>query len=572
MRWSNHLGPTTSPTRWGRPPPLRYGGSPSRDDDPPPAEALVSCGEVTSGRSRRGHDGPGVVQADESTCRSPIGRTSGWSPTTPRTPTPASRRSSRCGHRRGAERAGGADRRLRVRGLQRLRRPGQHPDRRAAGRQGLEVQPVPHHRAVLADPGGVVVGPQPPHGRDGRRHRDRHLGAWLQLVAAQHLRPAGRDAQAQRLLDRPVRQVPRGPGVADQPDGPVRQLALGRRWLRALLRVHRRRDQPVRPGDLPGHRAGGARPDPRGGLPLHRGHDRQGDRLDPPAEGADGRQAVLRLLRPRRHPRPPPRPARVVGPVQGPVRPGLGPAAGGDLRPPEGAGGHPPGRGADRSAGRDPGLGRHARGAQAGAGPPDGGLRRVPGAHRPPRRPAHRRPGRAGDPGRHPGVLHHRRQRRLGRGHPQRQLQRAAQPQRRGGAGNRRVHGVADRQVRHPGGLQPLRGRLGPRHGHPLSVDQAGRLPLGRDPQRHHRPLAGRDPGQGRGPQPVPPRDRRGGHGAGGGRAARADQRPRRAAAAPARGQHGLQLRRRRRGRTSARPSTSRCSATAASTTRAGRR
>ena len=69
--------------------------------------------------------------------------------------------------------------------------------------------------------------------------------------------------------------------------------------------------------------------------------------------------------------------------------------------------------------------------AQAGAGPPDGGLRRVPGAHRPPPRPAHRRPGRPGDPGRHPGLLHHRRQRGLGRGHHQRHLQRADQPQRR---------------------------------------------------------------------------------------------------------------------------------------------
>jgi hypothetical protein len=41
----------------------------------------------------------------------------------------------------------------------------------------------------------------------------------LQLAATQHLRPARRDAQAQRLLDRSVRQVPRGPGVADEPDG-----------------------------------------------------------------------------------------------------------------------------------------------------------------------------------------------------------------------------------------------------------------------------------------------------------------------------------------------------------------
>ena len=49
----------------------------------------------------------------------------------------------------------------------------------------------------------------------------------------------------------------------------------------------------------------------------------------------------------------------------------------------------------------------------------------------------------------------------------------------------------------HPGGLQPLRSGLGPRHGHPLPVDQAGRLALGRDPERDHRPLAERHQGQG---------------------------------------------------------------------------
>ena len=43
----------------------------------------------------------------------------------------------------------------------------------------------------------------------------------------------------------------------------------------------------------------------------------------------------------------------------------------------------------------------------------------------------------------------------------------------------------------------------------PVPVDQAGRLALGRHPQRHDRALAQRLRGQGRGPQPVPPRDRR---------------------------------------------------------------
>ena len=73
----------------------------------------------------------------------------------------------------------------------------------------------------------------------------------------------------------------------------------------------------------------------------------------------------------------------------------------------------------------DPGVGRHARRPQAGAGPPDGGLRRVHGAHRPPRRPADRRPRGARRARRHARLLHHRRQRRQRRGDPQRHVQRA---------------------------------------------------------------------------------------------------------------------------------------------------
>ena len=70
--------------------------------------------------------------------------------------------------------------------------------------------------------------------------------------------------------------------------------------------------------------------------------------------------------------------------------------------------------------------------------------------------------------------------------------------QRRGRARDDRVHGLADRRVRHRRGQQPLRGRLGARDGHALPVDQAGRLALGRHPQRHHRPLAARLRGTGR--------------------------------------------------------------------------
>ena len=229
-----------------------------------------------------------------------------------------------------SQRLGRADRRLRLRRLERVRRALRDAHRRAAGGRRAEVQPLPHDGAVLADPPGASHRPQPSHGGHGRNHGDRDLGAGLQLGPPGHCGAAGRDPEAERLLHRAVRQVPRGAGLGDEPDGPVRRLALGRGWLRALLRLHRWRDQPVRPGDLRGHHAGRARPHAGGGLPLHRGHDRPRDRLDPSAEGADARQAVLHVLRARRDPRPAPRARRVVGQVQGQVRPGLGRPARGD--------------------------------------------------------------------------------------------------------------------------------------------------------------------------------------------------------------------------------------------------
>ena len=200
-----------------------------------------------------------------------------------------------------------------------------------------EVQPLPHDGAVRADAGCPADRPQPPHGRDGGHHRARDVGARLQLDPPQHVRAAGADPAAERLLDGAVRQVPRGAGLADEPDGAVRRLADRRRRVRVLLRLHRRRDEPVLPGHLRGHDAGRAGEDARGGLPLHRGHDRQGDRVGAPAEVAHARQAVLHVLRPGGDARPAPRADGVVGQVQGPLRPGLGRAARGDPRTAEGA-------------------------------------------------------------------------------------------------------------------------------------------------------------------------------------------------------------------------------------------
>jgi arylsulfatase A-like enzyme len=70
-------------------------------------------------------------------------------------------------------------------------------------------------------------------------------------------------------------------------------------------------------------------------------------------------------------------------------------------------------------------------------------------------------------------------------------------------AWRRRVPHGAARQARRAGVLQPLRRGLGARDEHALPVDQAGRLALGRHAQRHHRPLAQGHQGQGRDPLAV---------------------------------------------------------------------
>ena len=65
-----------------------------------------------------------------------------------------------------------------------------------------------------------------------------------------------------------------------------------------------------------------------------------------PAEGADARQAVLHVLRARRHARAAPRPEGVGGQVHGPLRRRLGCPARAHLRAPEGARRDPAGRAA----------------------------------------------------------------------------------------------------------------------------------------------------------------------------------------------------------------------------------
>ena len=244
---------------------------------------------------------------------------------------------------------------VRLRRVERLRRPVPHADRRAAGRRRPASTPASTRRRCARRPAQALL--------TGRNHHSVGMGGITEIATSapgyssirpEHRGAAGRDAEAERLLDRAVRQVPRGAGLGDEPDGAVRRLAHRRRRLRALLRLHRRRDQPVR-----ARRSTRAptpvepRPDAGGGLPLHRGHDRPRDRLGAPAEGADAGQAVLRLLRARRA-----RTRRTTCPTEwsdkykGKFDAGLGRAARGDVRAPEGARRDPRRRRADRAARR----------------------------------------------------------------------------------------------------------------------------------------------------------------------------------------------------------------------------
>ena len=118
--------------------------------------------------------------------------------------------------------------------------------------------------------------------------------------------------------------------------------------------------------------------------------------------------------------------------------------------------------------------------------------------------------------------------------------------------------------------VQPLRGRLGLGDGHAVPVDQAGRLALGRHPQRHHRALAERDRRAGRAAHAVRARHRRRTDDPRGRRPARADHGQRRAAVADGGHLACSTASEKRMPRSVTTCSTSRCSATAASTSRGG--
>ena len=93
----------------------------------------------------------------------------------------------------------------------------------------------------------------------GRNHHSVGMGSITEIATAapgytsvlpNTKAPLATDPEAQRLFDRAVRQVPRGAGLADQPGRAVHGVADRRRRVRVLLRLHRRREQPVGPGPV----------------------------------------------------------------------------------------------------------------------------------------------------------------------------------------------------------------------------------------------------------------------------------------------------------------------------------
>ena len=148
--------------------------------------------------------------------------------------------------------------------VERLRRAGRRR-RTSSGSPPQGLKYTRFHTTALCSPTRAAL-------LSGRNHHTVGMGGITEIATSapgyNSLRPnscapLAETLQAQRLQHRPVRQVPRGAGVGGQRGRPVRPLAAPRRRVRVLLRLHRRRDQPVvsrRSTRTPRRSSRGARP------------------------------------------------------------------------------------------------------------------------------------------------------------------------------------------------------------------------------------------------------------------------------------------------------------------------
>ena len=128
--------------------------------------------------------------------------------------------------------------------LELLRRADRDAEHRPDRRRGRPLHAVPHHRAVLADPLVPAHRPQPHAQQHGLHHRGRD-----RLPERERDDPAGerdalRDPRRARVEHLHGRQVAPLPDRRDEPRRAAAQLA-DRPRLRALVRLPRRRDEPV---------------------------------------------------------------------------------------------------------------------------------------------------------------------------------------------------------------------------------------------------------------------------------------------------------------------------------------
>ena len=175
------------------------------------------------------------------TSPSPTSRTAARASTTPGTPRWRTPRSSPCGPRRGRPTCWWCCWTTSASGPPapsggRCRMP--TAERLAAG--GLKF--TRFHTTALCSPTRQAL-------LTGRNHHAVGMGGITEIATAapgyssirpDTCAPLAADAEAERLRHGPVRQVPRGAGVGDQPHGPLRRLAHRGRGLRVLLRLHRR--------------------------------------------------------------------------------------------------------------------------------------------------------------------------------------------------------------------------------------------------------------------------------------------------------------------------------------------
>ena len=296
------------------------------------------------------------------------------------------------------------------------------------------------------------------------------------------------------------------PGGGEHAGRPVPPLA-ARPRLRALLRLPRRRDQPVVSRPDAGQQPDAPAEGPRGRLPPQRGPGRPGDQ-----DGRSTRTSTRPRSRSSCTTRPGPRTRRTTcrkewaDRYKGQFDGGWDAYRETVFANQKKIGLLPAGRGALAARPRRARVVDAVRRRAAALRPDDGGLRRLRRARRPPLRP-HPGHARADRRAREHADHGHLRQRRLGRGRRHRLVQRDAllQP----GAGELRGQPRADRRARRPVVLQPLPVGLGVGGQHAVPALEARDLPRRLDRPVHPR-LAGRDAGPRRDPHAVRARDRHG--------------------------------------------------------------